>query len=44
MTMRTTYRTGELAVLTGVSVEALRYYERRGLVKSPPRTDVGFRL
>jgi len=38
-----TYSIGEVARLTGVSVEALRYYERRRLLKPPPRTDGGFR-
>lgn len=38
-----TYRIGELAQLTGVTVEALRYYERRGLLNAPPRTDGGLR-
>jgi MerR family transcriptional regulator, mercuric resistance operon regulatory protein len=38
-----TYRIGEVAELTGVSVDALRYYERMGLLKAPPRTQGGFR-
>jgi MerR family Zn(II)-responsive transcriptional regulator of zntA len=37
------YSIGEIAGLTGVSVETLRYYERRLLLKPPPRTDGGFR-
>jgi DNA-binding transcriptional MerR regulator len=41
--MSDTYRIGEVAQLTGVSVETLRYYERRRLLKPPPRTDGGFR-
>ncbi len=38
-----TYRIGEVAEQTGVSVEALRYYERLGLVPKPRRTDGGAR-
>ena len=41
--MAESYSIGEVAVLTGVSVETLRYYERRRLLKPPPRTDGGFR-
>lgn len=37
------YRIGEVACLTGVTVETLRYYERRGLLPEPPRTEGGFR-
>ncbi|MEO5897320.1 MAG: MerR family DNA-binding transcriptional regulator [Vicinamibacterales bacterium] len=32
-----------MATLTGVSVDALRYYERIGLLKAPPRTQGGLR-
>lgn len=39
-----TYRIGEIAQRTGVSVETLRYYEKRRLLDAPPRTDGGFRL
>jgi DNA-binding transcriptional MerR regulator len=38
-----TYRIGEVAELTGVTVEALRYYEQRGLLKAPSRTPSGYR-
>lgn len=38
-----TYRIGEAAEQTGVSAEALRYYERLGLLPNPPRTDGGAR-
>jgi len=37
------YRIGEIATQTGVSVETLRYYEKRGLLHAPPRTEGGFR-
>jgi len=39
-----TYRIGEIAQQTGVSVETLRYYEKRRLLNAPPRTEGGFRL
>ena len=38
-----TYRIGEIANHTGVSVETLRYYEKRRLLNAPPRTEGGFR-
>lgn len=38
-----TYRIGEVAGLAGVSVAAVRYYERIGLLPHPPRTDSGRR-
>lgn len=38
-----TYRIGEIAVQAGVSVEALRYYERLGLLPAARRTDGGAR-
>lgn len=34
---------GELAEQTGVSVQAVRYYERRGLLPTPDRTASGYR-
>jgi DNA-binding transcriptional MerR regulator len=37
------YRIGEIANQTGVSVETLRYYEKRRLLGPPPRTEGGFR-
>ena len=37
-------RIGALAERAGVSPDALRYYERRGLLKPPLRTEGGFRL
>lgn len=36
-------RTGELAGRAGVNTETLRYYERRGLLEVPPRTNGGYR-
>ncbi len=35
---------GEVAEKAGVNPETLRYYERKGLIPEPPRSDGGFRL
>jgi DNA-binding transcriptional MerR regulator len=35
---------GLLAKKTGVSVDSIRFYERRGLLARPPRSSGGFRL
>ncbi len=37
-------RIGEVAERSGVSVEALRFYERRGLLGRPARTGSGYRV
>lgn len=34
---------GGLAQLGGVNLETVRYYERRGLLPKPPRTEAGYR-
>jgi Hg(II)-responsive transcriptional regulator len=34
---------GQLAKATGVGVETIRYYERRGLLPEPPRRESGYR-
>jgi DNA-binding transcriptional MerR regulator len=34
---------GQLAHAAGVNVETIRYYERRGLLRAPPRTRAGYR-
>jgi DNA-binding transcriptional MerR regulator len=34
---------GQLAHEAGVHVETVRYYERRGLLRRPPRTPAGYR-
>ncbi|HEY0084005.1 MAG TPA: heavy metal-responsive transcriptional regulator [Pyrinomonadaceae bacterium] len=39
-----TRRIGEVAEATGISVEALRFYERRGLLGRPARTASGYRV
>lgn len=39
----TTMRSGEVARRSGVNVETLRYYERRGLIRRPDRTLGGHR-
>lgn len=36
-------RTNELADRAGVNSQTLRYYERRGLLDTPPRTTGGYR-
>ncbi|HJR07885.1 MAG TPA: heavy metal-responsive transcriptional regulator [Pyrinomonadaceae bacterium] len=40
---RTTLRIGEVAEASGIGVEALRFYERRGLLGRPARTASGYR-
>jgi DNA-binding transcriptional MerR regulator len=35
---------GELAKRAGVTVQAVRFYERRGLLPSPARKDSGYRI
>ena len=34
---------GELAKRSGVRLQTVRYYERRGLLPKPPRTQAGYR-
>jgi MerR family copper efflux transcriptional regulator len=37
-------RIGELSAETSVSIQTLRYYERRGLLPAPYRRAPGFRV
>lgn len=37
------YTIGQLARLSGVGVETIRYYEREGLISEPPRKASGYR-
>lgn len=37
-------RIGELAKRAGVSVQAIRFYERRRLMRTPRRTSAGYRI
>ncbi len=41
---RMTMFIGELAVLAGASVQAVRFYERRGLMREPVRSASGYRV
>lgn len=41
---KATYQIGELAARSGVTPDALRYYERLGLLPAPERTRGGFRV
>ena len=43
MTNRATLTIGDVAAQTGLTPDALRYYERLGLIERPPRTAGGFR-
>jgi len=38
-----TFTIGEAARRAGVSPDTVRYYERRGVVPAPPRTNAGYR-
>lgn len=42
--MSSSLKIGELARLSGLSVETLRYYERRGLIPPPERLPSGYRV
>jgi DNA-binding transcriptional MerR regulator len=35
---------GQLASASGVSIDTIRFYERRGVLPAPPRTASGYRL
>jgi len=36
-------RIGDVAAQAGVNIETLRYYERRGILRSPKRSPAGYR-
>ena len=36
-------KVGEVARASGVSIQAVRFYERRGLLRTPPRLQSGYR-
>lgn len=36
-------RTGQVAQRAGVNLQTVRYYERRGLLREPPRRESGYR-
>ncbi|AYN43259.1 MerR family DNA-binding transcriptional regulator [Streptomyces dangxiongensis] len=42
--MSTGLRSGQVAEAAGVNIQTLRYYERRGLLAEPERTNNGHRL
>jgi DNA-binding transcriptional MerR regulator len=35
---------GDVSALTGLPVKRIHYYERRGLLEPPPRSEAGYRL
>ncbi|HVC71791.1 MAG TPA: MerR family transcriptional regulator [Acidimicrobiales bacterium] len=37
------FTVGQLAQQAGLNLETIRYYERRGLLREPPRTESGYR-
>src|SRR5690349_5543045 len=42
--MQTKFRIGEVATRSGVSIDTVRYYERRQLLPAAPRTASGYRM
>lgn len=42
--MMSLLRIGAVASAAGVNVQTLRFYERKGLIREPERTDGGYRL
>ena len=44
MIEKTSYRSGELARLAGVSTDTLRHYERKGVLPAPRRARNGYRV
>lgn len=42
--LRKLMRIGQMSKATGVSIDAIRFYERNGLLAAPSRSEGGFRL
>lgn len=42
--MSDTLKIGDVAKKTGLSIDTIRFYEKQGLLKSPSRSEGGFRL
>ena len=42
--VETSLQIGQVAKRTGLTVDAIRFYERSGLLPRPPRTEGGYRL
>lgn len=42
--MRQAVQIGKVALETGLSVDAIRFYEKEGLLRAPERSEGGFRL
>jgi DNA-binding transcriptional MerR regulator len=42
--MGASFQIGEVARKTGLSVDAIRFYEKEGLLPHPPRTQGGYRI
>ena len=42
--MQHAIKIGQLAKQAGLSIDAIRFYERKGLLKKPARSESGFRL
>ncbi|MFF2093839.1 Hg(II)-responsive transcriptional regulator [Paenibacillus sp. NPDC058174] len=38
------YKSGDIAKLCNLNKETLRYYERKGLISEPARTEAGYRV
>lgn len=41
---RTGFQIGRVSEQTGLSIDAIRFYEKQGLLDRPPRTEGGFRM
>ena len=35
---------GKLAEEAGISIQAIRFYERKGIIEPPPRNESGYRI